>query len=97
MRRRVGRTGRLAPRVPAQCEAVSGLGAHLCATSLLTHSSGWCHRCSSGGGSGGQVAKDALGNDVMESSWLKTHQAGDRSLVQGLKVGALVMPLQGCG
>ncbi len=42
--------------------------------------------CSAGGGSGGQVAKDALGNDIKASSWLATHQAGDRSLSQGLKV-----------
>ncbi|KAL4441468.1 hypothetical protein ABPG77_001972 [Micractinium sp. CCAP 211/92] len=40
---------------------------------------------SAGGGSGGQVAKDALGNDIKASSWLATHQAGDRSLSQGLK------------
>jgi hypothetical protein len=42
--------------------------------------------CSSGGGSGGQAAKDALGNDVKTASWLATHQKGDRSLTQGLKV-----------
>jgi len=40
---------------------------------------------SSGGGSGGQAAKDALGNDVKAAAWLKTHQPGDRSLTQGLK------------
>merc|ERR1711907_855264 len=39
----------------------------------------------SGGGGGGLVAKDALGNDVKVDSWLSTHGAGDRSLVQGLK------------
>ena len=45
-----------------------------------------------GGGSGGQVAKDALGNDVKTNSWLATHAKGDHSLVQGLKVrpGALI-------
>lgn len=43
--------------------------------------------CSVGGGAGGQVAKDALGNDVKKSTWLKTHPIGDRSLTQGLKVG----------
>lgn len=32
------------------------------------------------------MAKDALGNDIKASSWLATHQAGDRSLSQGLKV-----------
>jgi len=42
--------------------------------------------CSAGGGAGGQAAKDALGTDVKETVWLKTHQPGDRSLVQGLKV-----------
>lgn len=40
---------------------------------------------SSGGGGGALPAKDALGNDVKKSAWLKTHQKGDRSLVQGLK------------
>lgn len=40
---------------------------------------------SAGGGSGGQAAKDALGNDVKLAQWLATHQKGDRSLVQGLK------------
>ena len=28
------------------------------------------------------VAKDALGNDVLAATWLRTHKAGDRSLVQ---------------
>jgi len=40
---------------------------------------------SSGGGGGGTAALDALGNEITEASWLATHQAGDRSLVQGLK------------
>nr|GLL30449.1 cytochrome b6-f complex iron-sulfur subunit 1, chloroplastic [Ipomoea trifida]GMD08459.1 cytochrome B6-F complex iron-sulfur subunit, chloroplastic [Ipomoea batatas] len=39
----------------------------------------------SGGGSGGTVAKDALGNDVLASEWLKTHAPGNRTLTQGLK------------
>jgi hypothetical protein len=39
-----------------------------------------------GGGAGGQVAKDALGNDVKSNAWLATHAKGDHSLVQGLKV-----------
>jgi cytochrome b6-f complex iron-sulfur subunit len=39
----------------------------------------------SGGGSGGQAARDAAGNEVKVSSWTQTHKAGDRSLVQGLK------------
>lgn len=34
------------------------------------------------------MAKDALGNDVKGTTWLKTHAAGDRSLTQGLKVWA---------
>merc|ERR1719464_1107081 len=38
-----------------------------------------------GGGSGGTTAKDALGNDVFLADYLKTHPAGDRNLVQGLK------------
>eukprot|EP00887_Chlorella_sp_A99_P001177 scaffold14.g1177.t1 len=40
---------------------------------------------SAGSGVGGQVARDALGNDVKQTTWLATHQTGDRSLVQGLK------------
>merc|ERR1711998_275139 len=38
-----------------------------------------------GGGSGGTVAKDALGSDIKASEWLKTHRPGDRTLSQGLK------------
>ena len=38
-----------------------------------------------GGGGGGTSAKDELGNPVTKTGWLATHQAGDRSLVQGLK------------
>jgi cytochrome b6-f complex iron-sulfur subunit len=38
-----------------------------------------------GGAGGGLAAKDALGDDVTVQGWLSTHQAGDRSLVQGLK------------
>ncbi|EEH53043.1 cytochrome b6/f complex iron-sulfur subunit, chloroplast precursor [Micromonas pusilla CCMP1545] len=38
-----------------------------------------------GGGGGGQPAKDAQGNDVKKSAWLKTHLPGDRTLTQGLK------------
>eukprot|EP01025_Chloroclados_australasicus_P028765 TRINITY_DN284_c2_g1_i3.p2 TRINITY_DN284_c2_g1~~TRINITY_DN284_c2_g1_i3.p2 ORF type:complete len:217 (+),score=26.78 TRINITY_DN284_c2_g1_i3:121-771(+) len=40
---------------------------------------------SSGGSGGGQTAKDALGNDIKQSTWLQTHKPGDRSLAQGLK------------
>jgi cytochrome b6-f complex iron-sulfur subunit len=36
-------------------------------------------------GAGGIAAKDAAGNDIKASAWLKTHQPGDRSLTQGLK------------
>lgn len=39
-----------------------------------------------GGGGGGTVAKDALGNDVKEADWLKANGPGARKLVQGLKV-----------
>ncbi|CAN1212468.1 cytochrome b6-f complex iron-sulfur subunit [Tumidithrix helvetica PCC 7403] len=40
---------------------------------------------SSGGSGGGVTAKDALGNDVVASQFLATHQVGDRVLAQGLK------------
>ncbi|MER3434263.1 MAG: cytochrome b6-f complex iron-sulfur subunit [Leptolyngbya sp. ERB_1_1] len=40
---------------------------------------------SSGGASGGVTAKDALGNDIVVSEYLKSHPPGDRSLAQGLK------------
>ena len=42
---------------------------------------------SSGGGTGGQPAKDALGNDITSASWLKSHKPNTRELTQGLKVG----------
>jgi cytochrome b6-f complex iron-sulfur subunit len=45
----------------------------------------------SGGGAGGQAAKDALGNDVKTNAWLATHQKGDRSLTQGLKVRGIFL------
>merc|ERR1719498_2249865 len=38
-----------------------------------------------GGSGGGMAAKDALGNDIKASDWLKNHRAGDRTLAQGLK------------
>nr|P08980.2 RecName: Full=Cytochrome b6-f complex iron-sulfur subunit, chloroplastic; AltName: Full=Plastohydroquinone:plastocyanin oxidoreductase iron-sulfur protein; AltName: Full=Rieske iron-sulfur protein; Short=ISP; Short=RISP; Flags: Precursor [Spinacia oleracea]7QRM_D Chain D, Cytochrome b6-f complex iron-sulfur subunit, chloroplastic [Spinacia oleracea]7QRM_L Chain L, Cytochrome b6-f complex iron-sulfur subunit, chloroplastic [Spinacia oleracea]7ZYV_D Chain D, Cytochrome b6-f complex iron-sulfur len=38
-----------------------------------------------GAGTGGTIAKDALGNDVIAAEWLKTHAPGDRTLTQGLK------------
>lgn len=40
------------------------------------------------GTGGGLTAKDALGNDVTQSAWVKSHQPGDHSLVQGLKSDA---------
>ncbi|NJL22060.1 MAG: cytochrome b6-f complex iron-sulfur subunit [Leptolyngbyaceae cyanobacterium SM1_3_5] len=39
----------------------------------------------SGGAGGGVMAKDALGNDIVVSEFLKTHVPGDRTLAQGLK------------
>jgi len=40
---------------------------------------------SSGGSGGGITAKDALGNDVLASEFLASHNPGDRTLAQGLK------------
>lgn len=40
---------------------------------------------SSGGAGGGVTAKDALGNDIIVSTYLASHPVGDRSLAQGLK------------
>jgi cytochrome b6-f complex iron-sulfur subunit len=40
---------------------------------------------SAGGGGGGLTAKDKLGNDIVASAFLASHQAGDRTLAQGLK------------
>ena len=40
---------------------------------------------SSGGGSGGVIAKDGLGKDIKASEWLSAHRPGDRTLSQGLK------------
>lgn len=40
---------------------------------------------STGGGSSGVTAKDALGNPVVLSKFLGEHNVGDRTLVQGLK------------
>lgn len=47
----------------------------------------------SGGGSGGQIAKDALGDDVTVKGWLASHQGGARELVQGLKGDATYLIL----
>jgi len=38
-----------------------------------------------GGGGGGLLAKDALGNDVVVEDWIKAKGPGGRALVQGLK------------
>lgn len=40
---------------------------------------------SSGAAGGGVTAKDALGNDVVVSTFLASHAVGDRTLAQGLK------------
>jgi cytochrome b6-f complex iron-sulfur subunit len=40
---------------------------------------------STGGAGGGVTAKDALGNDVIVSEFLASHNPGDRVLAQGLK------------
>ncbi len=40
---------------------------------------------SSGGAGGGITAKDKLGNDIVASEFLAEHQAGERTLAQGLK------------
>jgi cytochrome b6-f complex iron-sulfur subunit len=40
---------------------------------------------SSGSGSGGVTAKDALGNDISVSDFLASHKTGERTLAQGLK------------
>ncbi|HEY9875438.1 MAG TPA: cytochrome b6-f complex iron-sulfur subunit [Candidatus Obscuribacterales bacterium] len=40
---------------------------------------------STGGTGGGVTAKDALGNDIVVSKFLASHNTGDRVLAQGLK------------
>ncbi len=40
---------------------------------------------SAGGAGGGFTAKDKVGNDIIASDFLANHQAGDRTLAQGLK------------
>lgn len=39
----------------------------------------------SGGSGAGLIAKDAIGNDILATEWLKTHPPGDKTLAQGLK------------
>lgn len=55
---------------------------------LLTFFKNWKPN-SSGKGGEGTVAKDAIGNDIIASEWLKTHGPGDRTLTQGLKVNLI--------
>lgn len=50
---------------------------------------------SSGGSGGGITAKDALGNDVVVSEFLATHNTGDRVLAQGLKGDPTYIVVQG--
>ena len=40
---------------------------------------------SAGAAGGGLTAKDKLGNDIVASDFVASHQAGDRTLAQGLK------------
>lgn len=47
----------------------------------------------SGGGGSGQVAKDALGNDVTVAGWKDSHTSGARELVQGLRGDATYLIL----
>lgn len=70
------------------CEKVQGIVRLLCPMPkpLTQQAHAPVRTCRAGGGAGGEVAKDALGNDVKESQWVQTHLPGDRSLVQGLKV-----------
>ena len=50
---------------------------------------------SSGGSGSGLTAKDALGNDIIVSEYLETHNQGDRSLAQGLKGDPTYIVVQG--
>ncbi len=50
-----------------------------------------------GGTGGGVTAKDALGNDIQLSEYLKTHKTGDRSLAQGLKGDPTYIVVEGDG
>jgi len=47
----------------------------------------------SGGSGSGQVAKDALGNDVTVAGWKASHNGGARELVQGLRGDATYLIL----
>ncbi|MGL4884232.1 MAG: cytochrome b6-f complex iron-sulfur subunit [Waterburya sp.] len=50
---------------------------------------------SSAAGAGGVAAKDALGNDVIVSEFLASHQPGDRTLAQGLKGDPTYVVIEG--
>lgn len=52
---------------------------------------------SSGGGAGGVTAKNELGNDVIASQFVATHNPGDRVLVQGLKGDPTYLVIQESG
>lgn len=51
----------------------------------------------SGGAGGGQVARDAVGNEITASGWLKAHPAGDRTLAEGLKGDATYLVVEADG
>lgn len=50
---------------------------------------------STGGAGGGLTAKDALGNDVIVSDFLASHNPGDRVLAQGLKGDPTYLVVEG--
>ncbi|MGB5592744.1 MAG: cytochrome b6-f complex iron-sulfur subunit [Crocosphaera sp.] len=50
---------------------------------------------SSGGAGGGITAKDALGNDVIASEFIASHNVGDRVLAQGLKGDPTYLVVEG--
>lgn len=67
------------------CSSSSPRSPFLSSLPFLTHPPSHSLLNRAGGGGGGQYAKDAQGNDVKASAWLKTHQPGARELTQGLK------------
>ena len=52
---------------------------------------------SSGGAGGGVIAKDALGNDVVVSEFLASHNVGERVLTQGLKGDPTYLVVESAG
>jgi cytochrome b6-f complex iron-sulfur subunit len=50
---------------------------------------------STGGGSGGVTAKDAVGNDIVASDFLAKHSVGERVLAQGLKGDPTYLVVEG--